>query len=98
MTKPNLINYSEWVAEVERLRNDTPAARGLTTQELAAHYGHGKQWVRERILAPLAQQGRLQSFNRRVMDVSGKPVFVPEYLPKRDARSDDGKKPKGKAR
>ena len=85
-TKPNLINYSEWIAEIERLKEEEPQTRGLTRRELAEHYGHGEKWVSQYVLQPLMAQGRLQVSKRRTIDVSGKACIVPEYLPRSVSR------------
>ena len=82
MSKPSLINYSEWVAEVERLRNERPETRGLTADELAEQYGMSKKWVLAQVVAPLVAQGRIVVTRRRAHRSDGTVCWKPEYAVK----------------
>ena len=79
MSKSSLINYSEWVAEVERLRNERPETRGLTADELAEQYGMSKKRVLETVLAPLVKQGRIIVTKRKTYRSDGTVCWKPEY-------------------
>ena len=79
LSKPNLINYSEWVAEIERLRNERPETRGLTADELAEQYGMSKKRVLETVLAPLVKQGRIVVTRRKTYRSDGTVCWKPEY-------------------
>lgn len=82
MSKPNLISYSEWMAELERLKSEVPESRGLTMQELVKQTGRSEIWIARRVLKPLLEQGRLQTFKRRCVDLAGRNCWKTEYLPK----------------
>lgn len=74
-----VISYSEWMAELERLKSEVPETRGLTMQELVQQYGHSKEWISLRVLRPLRDKGKLQTFKRKTRDLMGRTCWVTEY-------------------
>ena len=99
MSKPSLINYSEWVAEIERLRNERPETRGLTADELAEQYGMSKKWVLSQVIAPLVAQGRIIVTRRKTYRSDGTVCWKPEYSVRAvGTEVSNAKATKGKAR
>lgn len=79
MSKDNLISYGEWMAELERLHNTQPEARGLTMRELVKQYGKSDRWISLHLLRPAAEEGRLLTFKRKQVDLAGRDHWVTEY-------------------
>lgn len=74
-----LINYAEWMAELDRIKNEAPEARGLTMHELVKQYGRSDRWISKHMLRPALEAGRLLTFKRKIQDVAGRAVWVTEY-------------------
>ena len=73
------ITMEEWLSELEGLQNSSPQ-NGWTTMELAKVFNREHTWVRQKVIRPLLDSGRLGCGMRRGTTIDGRTCQQPIYF------------------
>jgi len=75
-----VIDFAEWTQALEAVQRINPERKGLTAREIGVKMGKTVQWVREKVIRPLADNGQVSCRSIQVRQVDGKLGYVPEYI------------------